>query len=152
LLHQLARVHDADSIRNVGNDAKVVADVEDGGVEVTAQVGDQIEDTGFHCHVQRRRWLVGDEQGWVVQQRHTDDHALLLPTGKLVGVALQHRLGIRHVHPFQHFEAPRLCLVLAEVPVDDERFGHLLADAQAGIQRRERILIDHGHLISTQPA
>jgi hypothetical protein len=52
----------------------------------------ELEDLRLHGDVERG-WVVSDQQIGLVGERHRDHHALALPAGKLVRVALQAGLG-----------------------------------------------------------
>src|SRR5439155_18826660 len=84
LLDDLARVHDRHAVCHPSYDPNVVADVQDGGVELVLQVCDQIQDASFGGDVKGGRGLIHDEQGGVADERHGDCHALALTTRKLV--------------------------------------------------------------------
>ncbi len=54
-----ATVHHGDPIRDVSDDAQVVADPDDGHVVGGAEVLDEVEDLGLDGHVESRRGLIG---------------------------------------------------------------------------------------------
>ena len=66
VLDDPAGVHDRDLVGDLGDDAEVVGDDHDRGVELALQALDQLEDLRLDRHVERRRRLVGDQQLRVV--------------------------------------------------------------------------------------
>ena len=83
-LHDLARVHDRDPVRELEQQREVVRDEEDREAEVALEILDLLEDLALHDHVERGRRLVHDHQLGVERERHRDDHALTHPAGELV--------------------------------------------------------------------
>ena len=107
LLHELAGVHHADAVADLGDHAEVVGDVEDRRVELPLELGDEVEDDGLGGDVQGRRRLVHDEQRRVGHERHGDDAALQHAAGELVRVALHHRFGVGHGDLGEHLDDAR---------------------------------------------
>ena len=107
LLHELPGVHHADAVADLGDDAEVVGDVEDGRVELPLELGDQVEDDRLGGHVQGGRRLVHDQQRGVGHQRHGDHAALQHAAAELVRVAPHHRLGIGHRDLGEHLADAR---------------------------------------------
>ncbi len=66
LLHKAAGVEDPDALAHPRDDAQVVADEEDRGVEALAQLLDQVEHLGLDGRVEPGRRLVEHEQVGVV--------------------------------------------------------------------------------------
>ena len=62
LLHELAGIHDANTIADLRDHAEVVRDVEDRRVELPLELGDEVEHHGLRGDVEGRRRLVHDEQ------------------------------------------------------------------------------------------
>ncbi len=87
-LDDAARVHDHDHVRDLGHDAQVVGDQDHGRVELVLQAVDQLDDLGLDRHVERGRWLVGDEDVGVVGERHRDHRALAHAARELVRVVV----------------------------------------------------------------
>ena len=61
LLDDLPGVHHRDPVARLGDDAEVVGDQQQRGVEVAPQVGEDAEDLRLDEHVERGRRLVGDD-------------------------------------------------------------------------------------------
>ena len=66
--------------------------------------------------------------------------------GNCAGAAL----GVRHLHQVQRFDGSRKGLAPARLAVLAHRFGDLFADGQDRVERRQRLLEDHGDLIAAQ--
>ena len=88
LLHDLARVHDADPVAQRADDAEVVGDEQDRGVRLGAQLADEVEDARLDRRIETGRRLVEHEQLRIGGEGHGDDDALLHPARELVRVAL----------------------------------------------------------------
>ena len=93
-LDHLAGVHDEHPVADLQDEAEVVRDVDLRGAVLAADVGDELGDAGFDGDVERRRRLVEEEQRRIREQRHRDDHALLLAAGDLVRVRCHDPLRI----------------------------------------------------------
>ena len=152
LLHELAGVHHADAVADLGDHAEVVGDVEDRRVELPLEVGDQVEDDGLGGDVEGRRRLVHDEQRRVGHQRHGDDAALQHAAGELVRVALHHRLGVGHGDLGEHLDDASLGGARVHAEVLAGHLGELLADDDGRVQRAQRALVDHADARSPQLA
>src|SRR6266581_4564896 len=76
LLGRAAGVHDHDVVGDVGDDAEVVGDHQQGGVGVLLQPQQQVQDLGLDGGVQRGGGLVGDDQLGAERDRHRDHGAL----------------------------------------------------------------------------
>ena len=84
LLDLFAAQHDQHTIRHFGDHAHVVRDEDHTHREFMLQLLDQRQDLCLDRHVQRRRRLVGDQQGGFAGQRHGNHRALTHAAGKLV--------------------------------------------------------------------
>src|SRR5215472_6855603 len=62
VLDHVSAVHDEDVLAHLGDDAEIVRDHDDRGIEALLQVAHEIEDLRLDRHVERGRRLVGDEQ------------------------------------------------------------------------------------------
>jgi hypothetical protein len=123
-----------------------VGDVDHGGAEFCRNLLDQLDDAGLHRHVERGGRLVEEKQFWVGQERHGNDDALLLTAGDLVRIGAHDAIGIGDAHIRQHFSRPLHRLRLRDALVVDRHLGELLADLHRRVQRRHRLLVDHGDL------
>ena len=151
-LHHLARVHHEDAVADLEDQAEVVGDVDLRGAVLAADVGDELGDARFHRHVQCGGGLVEKQQGGVGEQGHRDDHPLLLATRDLVRIGVHHPFGVRQAHVAEHLERPLGRFRVADSVVGHRHFLELGAEQQAGIERRERLLVDHRDVGSAQLA
>ena len=142
--HHRARIHHARPVADLHDQPQVVADVEQGRVELLAQPGDQVDHRRLHRHVERGGGFVEQEQRRIREHRHGDDDALLLAARDLVRVAAHHLVGVGHVHVPQHVDAAVARLPVRDALVDDEHLLELRADGEAGVQGAHRLLVDHG--------
>lgn len=99
-----ARVHHCDLVRNTGDHAEVVADVERGSLIFLLQFSDQIQHCRFDGYIQRGGGFVHDEQGRVVEHCHRNQYALLLSARELMRITPHDALGIWHVNFLERFE------------------------------------------------
>ena len=147
-LDDLAGVHHRDLVDHLRHDAEVVGDQEDRHAELLAEVLHQLEDLGLHGDVERRRGLVGDQELGVAAQRHADHHALAHAAGHLVRVVAHPLLGGRDPDEPHHLERARLRLLVADVLVEPDRLGDLLADREDRVERGHRLLEDHRDVVA----
>ena len=142
LLDQLAGVQHADARAHLADHAEVVADEEDGRVELGLQLGDEVQDLGLDRRVEAGRGLVEDQERGVDPERHRDHDALLHAARELVRIALHDRRRVGDLHLLQHRERALARLGLARA-ARGEDLGELLADADRRVQRGTGVLVDH---------
>ena len=88
VLDHVAAVHHEDVLAHLGDDAEVVRDHDDGGVQPLLQVAHEVEDLRLDRDVERGRRLVGDEQFRIARERHGDHDALAHAAGELVRIVV----------------------------------------------------------------
>ena len=145
-LDHLADVHDRHAVGDVADDAEVVRDEEVREAELFLEVGEEVDDLGLDGHVEGRDGLVGDDKPRVQGQRPGDADALALAAAEGVREA-SHVLG-----PQSH-QAKQLGHALGTDPhaplaVNEERLADDVQEGHARVQRRERILEDHLHVLA----
>ena len=145
-LDRLARVHHRDAIAGLEDQAEIVRDVDHRGAEARADVLDQLDDAGLDRDVERGGRLVQQQQRRVRQQRHGDDHALLLAARDLVRIALHDPPGIGQAHGAEHLEGARIGVPLRAALVEQRHLHQLPRDLHRRIERGHRLLIDHRDL------
>ena len=145
LLDDLAALHHEDAVGEIGDDAHVVGDEEDAGVDAVAKVADELEDLGLHGHVERRGRLVGDEHGGIARQRLGDHRPLPLTTGELVRVGVHAALRRRDLDEVEQLDHPLARQLRRHRLVAAEHLGDLEADRVDGVERGHRLLEDHRH-------
>ena len=67
------------------HEGEIVCDQDEAHVVPRAKLHEQLHDLSLHRHVQGGRGLVGDQDPWLVRDRHGDQHALRHAAGELVG-------------------------------------------------------------------
>jgi hypothetical protein len=118
-------VHHVHPLAGLEDQPQIMRDVDHRGFELPGDLADQLDDAGLHRHVQRRGRLVEQQQRWVRQQGHGDDHALLLATRDLVRVDRHDALGVRQVHVGENLLGAFVGFRLADVVVADRHFHEL---------------------------
>ncbi len=105
---------------------------------------DERKDLRLRRHVERRRRLVGDEYLRIERQGHGDHGALALAAGELVGVGTRGKLRIGNADLGEQVQHPGGPLRLRHAGVNVEHLADLVADGAQRIERRHRLLEDHG--------
>ena len=75
-LHDLAGIHDADAVADVGRDGEVMGDEQDRHAEFVLKVAEEVEDFLLHGDVEGGRRLVGDEERGIATQGAGNGYAL----------------------------------------------------------------------------
>ena len=145
-------MHDDDAVGHLGDHAHVVRDQDDGGAELALQAADQLQDLRLHCHVEGGGRLVGDQHFRPAGERHGDHDALAHAARQLVRILLQPALGLGDAHGGQRLDRRGAGRGRADVAVRADRLGELAADRQDRVQRRHRLLKDHGDVAAAHPA
>ena len=145
LLHQMALLQHRHPVGHLGHHAEVVRDEQHARALLTLQLADEFQDLRLGGDIQRRGGLVGDEQCRLEDQRHGDHHALALATGELVRVGGYEPLRVGQVHARHHVQHLDAALGRVPVRVLAQHFVDLPAAGVHGVQRRHRLLEDHGH-------
>ena len=140
---RLAGIHHRDFVAGVENESEIVGDEQGRSAGAGGQVLDERDDACFHRDVERRRRLVEDEQLRVRQQRHRDDHALLLAAAELVRIGAHDAVRVRQTHGLDHLDGAGACLFPRDLVMDQRHFHQLPADQHGRIERGHRLLIDH---------
>ena len=83
LFHQFARVHHGHPVRHPVDHPEAVTDEENGRVQLALQFADEIQDLRLHGYVEACGRFIHDEERGVGQERHRNQHPLLLAAGQL---------------------------------------------------------------------
>ena len=75
-LHNGSRVHHADAVADIGDDAQIVGNEHDAHMDLILQLLKQLQNLGLNGHVQSRGGLVRDQQLGIAGQCHGDHHTL----------------------------------------------------------------------------
>ncbi len=152
LLDDLPGIHHQHARADVGDDAEIVADEDDGGAEFRVERPQKLENLRLDRHVQRGGRLVGDQQRGLVRQAHRQHDALAHPAGILVRIGLHGPLRRRHAHAAQQRHGALARSRRGEAAMRGHRFHELLGDAQHGVERGHRVLKDHRDLAAAHVA
>ncbi len=109
-----------------------------------ADLFQQFQDLGLEGHVECRGGLVGEQQVGAGGQGHGDHGPLALAARELVGVVPQAPPGIRQGHPVEQARGLVQRLPARNLPVRPHGLGDLEAEGVDGVERRGRLLKDHG--------
>ena len=121
-----------------------MGDEDHGHAEFALHFPDELEDLGLDSDVERGGGFVGDEQLGFGDEGHRDHDALAHTAGKLVRIIVDAFRGVVDADGFKHRQRAGEGVATGNVFVDEEWLDDLLADAQERIERRHRILEDHG--------
>ncbi|TDD83625.1 hypothetical protein E1298_21005 [Actinomadura rubrisoli] len=148
-LQDAAEVHDGDTVGDAPDDRQIMGDEQVRQAETGAQLLQQVHDTGLHGHVQGRYWLVQEQQSRSQGERPGDAHALPLPAGQAMWVALR-------VDGLQTHQLQQLPDAVADPgrrhAVRGQRLGEDVGDAHPRVQGRERVLEDDLDVAPQGPA
>ena len=139
----LAVLHHANAVGVTAHNGKVVADQQQRQPTGGFLRRQQLQDLRLDGHIQRRRRLVGDQQGRIVCQRHRDHHPLALAAGKLMRKGVQPALGIGKPAFRQQCGDARAQAQLGHRIVQGNSLRHLLADAAERVEAGHRLLKHH---------
>ena len=89
-LDQLAGVHDAHLVGELGDQAHFMADEDDRGAGLLLQPAQRRHHLALHHHVQGAGRFVGDDQLGLERGRRSHGHALLHTAAQLVGKHARH--------------------------------------------------------------
>lgn len=139
-------------VADLRDEPEAVRDEQDRTFDRAAQRLELGHDLRLDGNVEGGGRLVGDEQAWLAKQRHGDHDALPYAPGKLVGILTELLGGVGDADPAEHGAGALFQLrgaearMLAPLGIDELR-----ADAEDRVQRRHRVLEDHGDAVAAQP-
>src|SRR2546429_1247931 len=91
---EMTGVQHADVVGHLRDDPEVMADEQDRRADLVHEFLHEGEHLRLNRDVEGARGLVGDQQGGLGAQRDGDHDPLAHPSGELVGIQVQNRLGI----------------------------------------------------------
>ena len=103
------------------------------------------QDLGLRRHVEGGGGLVGDEDFGRTRKRHGDHDTLAHPAGELVRVRPGPVFRPGYADPVQEVDGPVHCRSSALVLVRPYLLDDLVADPLHRVERRHRVLEDHGY-------
>ena len=104
LLHDLARVHDHDSVREAGDDPKIVGNPHHGEFEFALEITDEVEKLVLCADVKGGRGLVRDQQSRPARERDRQHHTLTHPSAELMRIVIDDPFRGGNVDAPQHVE------------------------------------------------
>ena len=118
------------------------------------QLADQVEDLGLRRHVERRRRLVGDEEGRARDQRHGDHGALAQAAGQLERIGRRARASGsgKPTRAKTSTARSRASALRSTSAWSRSASRDLVADRVQRRQRGHRLLEDHGDAAAAQGA
>ena len=142
-LYDTPGIHHVDRVAHFRDHGEIVGDENDGGAEIPLAVADEVEHLFLDGDVEGGGGFVADEEFGFGDQCHGDHHALAHAAGELVGVGMDALFGIGDADLGEGVDGAGECGFSAELLVEFERLGELVADAHEGVERGHRILEDH---------
>ncbi len=132
--------------------AEVVRDQQHRHSQLALETVEQLENLRLDRHVERGRRLVRNQHLGVTDERHRDHDALAHAAGELMRIVIDALSGVREADQLQHLDGSRAGGAPRQVLMDDGGFGDLIPDGEDGVQRRHRLLKDHGDLVAAHRA
>lgn len=143
-LDDLAQIHHRNARRDVPNDGQIVRYEYQRELSRLLDIDQQVDDLGLHRNVECGNRFVANDKIGLKRQSARDAHALALAAGEFVRMPP----GIvgAQTDLFEKFADP-LCPLAARqgVEMDSPSFGDGLADREARIEGKVRILKHHLH-------
>ncbi|MCY1295760.1 hypothetical protein D9M70_451170 [compost metagenome] len=147
-LHQHALLHHRHAIRDLGHHAEVMGHEHHAHALLGLDAADQVQDLCLRGHVERGGRLVGDQQRRFERERHGDHHALALAARQAERIGMHQRGRIGQADELQQLEhAARTRLARIGV-VHAHDLGDLVAHGHHRVQRGQRLLEHHGHVLA----
>ena len=147
-LHDTTGIHDDDVVCQLRHHTQVMADELDGHTDAVLQLQHQLQNLGLYGHVQRCCGFVSNQQAGPAGQRHSNHCALAHATRQLVRVSIGARACRRNTHLIEHLNRPLLRCAFVQSLVQQQGLADLLTNANHWVQRRHRLLKNHGDLVT----
>ena len=133
LLDEFSFEHNQNTIGEIGDDAEVVGDEEDGHAELITEIAKEVENLGLDGDIESGGGFIGDEKFGLAGEGHGDHGALLHSARKLVGIIARTEFGIADADEFEETSdfgggARKFGLMKAE------GFGDLETDGEDGVE------------------
>ena len=151
-LGDLAGVHDGDPVGDVGDHREVVGDVERGDTVRAAQLPHGLQHHALRGDVETGGRLVEHQHLRLRQERHRQRDPLHLATGELVGVAAQELVVVGQADLGQAVARSLESRLGRAQAAELHQLDDLLADPDARVERRGRVLGHVGDLLAPELA
>ena len=141
----------ATRVGHFGNHREIVRDPDQRGSDSAHRGSSSPDDLGLGRDIERRRRLVGNDQVGLVEHRNGDGHALAHAARQLMRISAQ-TLFRRRDADFRS-ERDRLARAVARTPLRCAVMASIIWRSMRSkrMQRRHRILEDHGDLLPRTP-
>lgn len=139
-LDETPGMHDKDGIGDVRKNARVVSNHQERRAEGVPQPAQQSADLDHKDRIERRERLVGNDERRSSGQRLGDEHALALSAAELVRISIAQMGCIGETDKAQEgIDFGAHCMA-AHGAMRAHDFRHLIAGAEHGVEREQRIL------------
>jgi hypothetical protein len=88
-LHDFSGIHHCDLIRDTRNEAEIMRHQNQGNVQLTPQIGEQVQDLRLDRYVERGCRFIRNDQLRLALQRHGDHDTLAQTARELMGILRQ---------------------------------------------------------------
>ena len=143
-LDDLSRVHHRHAVRDIGDHAKVVGNVDDRHIELLLQFADQFQNLRLNGHIQRGSRLITDQDLRAAGHRGRNDDALAHTAGELMRILVVASFRVLDAHQLQHADRFFFRVRSAKSLMQLNCLLDLDADLAQGIQGGHRVLHHHG--------
>ena len=151
-LDELAAFHHADTMREAAHQVEVVRDEEQRHAHLGLQLIEQRQDLRLDGDVQRRGRLVADQEFGLARQRHGDHGALALPARELMRIDVNAPCGLGDAGARQQLDGTGACRIRPQSFVQLKHLADLIAHRVQRVERRHRLLKNHGDAAAAQAA
>ncbi len=151
-LHHVALLHHDDAVAVGGRQAEIMGDEDGGHAARTRQLHDQVHHRLLGGDVEAGGGLIRDQELRPAGERESDHHALAHAARELERIGVVALLRPRDAHLLQDGDGLLGLVVGAGLRVLTQHVLDLVADLADRVQRRARVLEDHGDLAPAQVA
>jgi hypothetical protein len=148
-LDDTPEVHDSHAVGNLSYNAEVVGDKKKRHAEISLQLTEEREQIRLGRHVQRRRWLIGDQQARAAHESHGDNRSLPHAARKFERIAVEPVSGAGDADAAQHVDSASRGLLRGNRLVDAERLDDLAPDGVDGTERCHGLLENHRDFLTS---
>ena len=150
VLDDPALLHHRHTVGETAHQIEIVGDQQHRHRIFLLQMREQLQNLTAQAHVERRCWLIGQQQARLAGQRHRDHGALTLPARELMGKAAGPSFGLGNSGLCQAGDRSLPGLRSRQTLLELQDLSNLIADGKQRIERRHRLLEDHRDLAAAQ--